>query len=206
MDALFTNPDARLRPNSKLEGHAFVRQKIDQSITLVPISYRLSADAFPELHARLTQMKRRAGITSIEVAIHSNSDRISHTDGLIKIGLHTLNRMTFDDMETALAHELGHAWRAAHPRAVDPMIRYPNIPPHQAAELEADIFARCLTNNPTQTANMLARLDPPRDIYHPHPKIRATVVRHSSPVDCTAFDLAPASTPSTLAQTALKNR
>lgn len=195
MDALFTNPDARLRPRNLLEGYAFTRQKIDQKITLVPISYRLSADAFPELHTRLMQMQHRASITSIEVAIYPDSARISHTDGLIKIGLHALNRMTFDEMEAALAHEFGHAWRAAHPKAIGPAIRHPNVAPHQLAESEADIFARCLTNNSTQTANMLARLEPPRDIYHPRPNIRAAVVRNSTPADCVAFNLVPAHSP-----------
>lgn len=206
MDIAFTNPDARLRPTSKLEGYAFVRQRINGSIALTPVSYRLTANAFPELYASLTHMRTRAGVAPIEVMIEPNSERISHSDGLIKIGLQALNRMTFDDIEAALAHELGHAWRATHPRANSPVVQFLNIPKHQAAEIEADIFARCLTDNPKQTAAMLSRLGPPLDIYHPEPQIRAALVRKSTTADCAAFNLLPTNTPTISPQPASKHR
>jgi hypothetical protein len=206
MDVPFTNPDSRLRPARKLDGYAFVRQRINGSITLTPLSYRLTANAFPELYASLTQMRTRAGISTIEVAIEPHSDRISHSDGLIKMGLQALNRMSFEDMEAALAHELGHAWRASHPRANSPVARFPNIAPLHIAEVEADIFARCLTDNAKQTAAMLSWIGTPRDIYHPDSQIRAAIVRHSTHADCAAFNLLPANTPALATHAASKLR
>lgn len=181
MADFFTNPDPRLRPQAKLEDYSSVPMTVNGRRISVPTSYKVTPSAFPQLHARFLELQKQAGITPHQLIIREHFARVSRRDGLITIGLSFLNSHSFDDIEFAIGHEIGHGWHEQNPHA-KPIIRVPINPAHMP-EVLADLFARCLTQNEKAAIRTLQGLGNP-DKYHPEPNLRIAAVQQMQPQDC----------------------
>jgi hypothetical protein len=187
-EPVFTNPDARLRPKAPLEGYSFQRVVNGHTSSLQPILYTMSERSFPEVIDLLRTMEKRIGLkTKHDLTVRPASDRSSHNDSRITLGDHHLNTFSYEQIRFAIAHELGHAWREENPRAPYPPQASQMLPPQQRKEVEADIFARCLTDDVNAAIETLKKLPPPRDASHPAAAIRMHAVRATTARDCALF-------------------
>lgn len=166
-----------------------MRVLINNRYQLTPTSYEVTAQSFPTLYARFQAIEKQAGVRQKHRLIISDSDRISHNDDTITIGIGALNKTTWDDLEFAIAHEMGHAWREENPdRPYAVNAAKPQTLP-KIQELEADIFARCLTDDTKRTIAALLKLGKPRDANHPPIAERVYAVQHATAEDCRAFSM-----------------
>lgn len=142
----FPNPDPRLRPVGRPVG-----------IKDHPHSYLVTAQTFPYLYDDFMAMQKQAGISTKyqlvltdEIAPYVGRHRIdpgnkdfSH---VIYLRLSSLQNFPYERFLTVLGHELGHAWRASHPKS--PRINFHQaVPSSVADEFEADLVGICLTGN-----------------------------------------------------------
>lgn len=134
----FTNPDPRLRPQWPIAA--------DPSD---PHGYRITPQAFPQLHARYTAMMREAGLPAYPLYV---TDRVSpfaarfiRESKQIWLNRSLFNQLSFDEITTMLVgHEIGHAWRMQNPEAR----RVPSPAPFTQAkyhEYESDMIGVCLS-------------------------------------------------------------
>ena len=140
----FTNADPRLRPQ-----------------WTVPVikgpngGYVITPQAFPALYQEFHAMLIKAGAPNYELVVSNQiaplagrnlTDRNVHR---ILINQHLFNTWKFDELtEMIVGHEVGHAWRFAHPHAKQLPAPAP-FTPTKTAEYEADMLGLCLHGNLT---------------------------------------------------------
>lgn len=195
----FTNPDPRLRPNPAAPADAYAsrRVRVGNHYELEPYSYRITQTTFPALHTQLSALQLKAGIPHYQMVAVPYLERgafIDPDNRIINIGINHLNTQSFSAIVFAFSHEFGHGWRTQHPHAPSPG-QVARFPAHQQREVEADIFARCLTQDKTGAIAALRQLGRPKDNLHPLSAARAAAVATVTEADCSIFNLPPAAMP-----------
>jgi hypothetical protein len=140
LEALFTNPDPRLRPRESVIG---------PQMYFIPLQQKLAVTQwnFPEIHEVFTQISQRLGVSDYRLSIlpnHPDGAVVRYRDKEVLIGANFLNSMTFDSVHWLLGHELGHAWRNKNPDAPQLRSARPMASASHAGEIEADIVSLCM--------------------------------------------------------------
>lgn len=185
----FTNPDPRLRPRT----FSYEAAEKPREYFRPKDMHTVRPREFPELSDLWLRLTLRTGVVyGLQIRKHyPNKAYVSNADRVVGISLEQLNTQDYSSLQFLLGHELGHAWRHKHPEA-------PHLQPVGALnashryEMEADLYAACLTNDKESIMRGLRLMGKfPDSISHPSTQRRLHAIEAMEATDCLAFDLKP---------------
>lgn len=185
-DPVFTNPDPRLRPQSSIGSQNGTYFRYDSHLPVTQYN-------FPELFKVIAATLKRSGME--EYSLYIIKDYVPRAgvdfDGRrIYISLDQLNANDFSSIQFLVDHELGHAWQNKYPGAPHVTIRSETLKQNYRYEMEADIFAYCLSGDREAIIRGLRHMGNYDDgITHPSTKRREDAIKAANPLDCVTFNL-----------------
>lgn len=191
----FTNPDPRLHP--RLIKTAMVKRHR---------GYVVDELTFPEVSKEFQVMSKRVGIPAHQLLITDSIPKHAATilkdERVILVNRTIWNNLGYEALLTmAVGHEIGHAWRHAHP--TKPLLKAAApIKTAKAYELESDLLALCAAGNVDGLVQWMKNYDHGPLAFSANPRYPTNqeiteASRQTRWRDCpvAAFEIPPPSTP-----------
>jgi hypothetical protein len=155
----------------------------------------ITAHNFPELHATVQAMFADSRVRPHRMWLYPKlPGAFQITSGHeIRLSARQMARQDFDSFIAMIGHEIGHDWQYTRQKPHTIGIRSEHFSWRHHNEVQADMFARCLTGSTDNIIHGLTRAGAPDidDAEHPSNSRRMAALKAMHSADCDYFNLVP---------------